>query len=199
MADNQLVTGPAQRQCGDCSLCCCVFVVPELNKLAGEWCCHCSSKGCSIYDSRPAVCANYECLWLHCPERVPEEFRPDRTGVVINEFAEADLPIIELHETYHGAADRICDRVQPARSQGLGILIYYDGQPHTAIPPILVSDADTTRWLDRFWKRLEERRRIGEAGAQQIQQQRRAQTHLLHRPTIRSDGTTPANDGQWKA
>jgi hypothetical protein len=101
-----------------------------------------------------------------------EDLRPDKTGVVLHEFAEPDLPFLELFETYRDAADKICDRLEPARSQGFGLLIYCDGEPHTAVPPILADDNAKARWLERFWQRLRERRQMSEAVARQIRQRR---------------------------
>ena len=53
------------RACGDCTLCCKVMAIEELAKPAGQWCRHCKpGRGCLIYDSRPAECSAFDCLWL---------------------------------------------------------------------------------------------------------------------------------------
>lgn len=77
--------------CGTCTLCCKIMGVPELHKLPGEWCQHVDpKKGCMIYDDRPQVCIDFECLWLQAQGRGDEnmlkkpELRPDRCkGVVV--------------------------------------------------------------------------------------------------------------------
>lgn len=63
-----------EHSCGECSLCC---IYPAIEKIQfaaegmpltgrkpyGKTCAHCTSKGCSVYEVRPPVCRNYECLW----------------------------------------------------------------------------------------------------------------------------------------
>ena len=76
--------------CGTCTACCKVFEIPVLDKRAGDWCEHCDiGKGCKIYDNRPAMCREFECLWLlsqrrSASERMPLELRPDKSKVVIS-------------------------------------------------------------------------------------------------------------------
>src|SRR5436305_14221849 len=42
------------RSCGDCTLCCKLLSITELEKPIGKWCPHCEiGKGCKIYDCRP--------------------------------------------------------------------------------------------------------------------------------------------------
>ena len=53
------------RHCGDCTLCCKIMAIEELDKPAGQWCHHCQpSRGCRIYDNRPPECRQFNCLWL---------------------------------------------------------------------------------------------------------------------------------------
>lgn len=73
--------------CGNCTLCCKVLAVPELEKPADVPCKH-IGKGCSIYEDRPQSCRDVECLWLLTRNRVmnvtmPASTRPDRCGVVV--------------------------------------------------------------------------------------------------------------------
>lgn len=66
------------RTCGSCTLCCKTVAVAELAKPAGAWCTHCRpSRGCSIYDARPAGCRDFHCEWLRS-EKLGPEWRPDR-------------------------------------------------------------------------------------------------------------------------
>jgi uncharacterized protein len=54
------------RQCGECSLCCKLPAINELNKPANTWCRHVDHDcgGCSIYQDRPSVCRGFTCGWL---------------------------------------------------------------------------------------------------------------------------------------
>ncbi len=79
------IFGPliAGRNCGDCSACCTYLRVEseEFQKPAGVTCQHCTAGGCDIYATRFPVCRVWHCLWKHIPS-LPEEARPDRSGVL---------------------------------------------------------------------------------------------------------------------
>jgi len=73
------------RECGECSLCCRLFPVPELNKPANIWCEHCQpGKGCTIYDRRPPICRGFACGWLL--GHMSDKWFPKRAGMVIKAF-----------------------------------------------------------------------------------------------------------------
>jgi hypothetical protein len=77
------VTG-GQRQCGNCSLCCKVLGVPELDKHKDDWCPHfAAGAGCSIYGNRPSSCRNFACRWLTDPAMGPE-WKPSVCKMVID-------------------------------------------------------------------------------------------------------------------
>lgn len=71
------------RSCGDCTVCCTLCYVPELDKGEGKKCKHCD-KGCVIYESRPKSCRNYKCEWLK--GELPDNMRPDKSGVMIEVY-----------------------------------------------------------------------------------------------------------------
>ena len=77
--------------CGSCTACCRAYAIPELEKPAGKWCEHCAiGKGCKIYEARPKMCLEYECLWLHSQgredprEQMVPEMRPDKCKVIFS-------------------------------------------------------------------------------------------------------------------
>jgi hypothetical protein len=78
------MTGP--NHCGTCNLCCKLLEIPVLEKPAEEWCTHCDrSRGCTIYEARPAPCRDFVCLWLGSqttPKPLPAALRPDRAGIL---------------------------------------------------------------------------------------------------------------------
>jgi hypothetical protein len=77
----------SQRDCGDCTICCWFFAVPETGKPTGQWCEHCTPEalggGCGIHASRPPSCRNFQCFWL-MEEGIPDDMRPDHCGVVVS-------------------------------------------------------------------------------------------------------------------
>ena len=72
------------RQCGDCSLCCKVLGIPELNKPKDSWCPHFEAGiGCRIYAERPGSCRNFVCRWLTDPMMGPE-WKPSVCKMVVD-------------------------------------------------------------------------------------------------------------------
>jgi hypothetical protein len=78
--DIELVPG---RECGECTVCCTVMAIdkPEIQKEAGVTCRHCLA-GCTIYETRPALCRDYYCGWRQLPI-LDDSWRPDRSGVFV--------------------------------------------------------------------------------------------------------------------
>ena len=76
----QLIPG---RDCGECTVCCEWPTInkPEIQKLSGSTCKHCTAKGCAIYETRYPVCRSYYCAWRTVDIFGPE-WRPDRSGVM---------------------------------------------------------------------------------------------------------------------
>jgi hypothetical protein len=82
------MTGPPiapGRACGECSLCCKLLHVVELEKPAGVWCdkCRPGHGGCSIYETRPSICRAYSCGWLMSAS-VGEEWYPLRSHMILS-------------------------------------------------------------------------------------------------------------------
>ena len=72
-----------KRVCEDCTLCCKVMAIDELEKPAGTWCQHCKAgSGCKIYAERPTECQTFNCLWL-IDERLGPHWKPNRSKVVL--------------------------------------------------------------------------------------------------------------------
>jgi hypothetical protein len=70
------------RECGECTVCCYVGAVPELNKPPHRSCRY-QGKGCSIYDQkhRPNICNVFQCAWLRGLGK--EGDSPDKSQVMI--------------------------------------------------------------------------------------------------------------------
>ena len=74
----------AQRQCGDCSLCCKVLGIPELDKPKDTWCPNfLAGAGCRIYADRPSSCRNFVCRWLSDAMMGPE-WKPSVCKMVVD-------------------------------------------------------------------------------------------------------------------
>tara|TARA_R100000664_G_scaffold21340_1_gene30668 strand:+ start:295 stop:663 length:369 start_codon:yes stop_codon:yes gene_type:complete len=68
-------------QCGKCTECCTPFSIPELRKPAGLRCMYLTDQGCSIYETRPQTCRDFQCAYLIL--NFPRKLRPDRAGFII--------------------------------------------------------------------------------------------------------------------
>jgi hypothetical protein len=99
---HDLVLGPAipARACGDCVACCEVLNIdePDMVKPAEQMCPHCTGKGCGVYDRRPQVCREWDCVWRRIGS-MPPETRPDRLDVLftIDRQAEPQTPFDRLY------------------------------------------------------------------------------------------------------
>ncbi len=71
------------RDCGDCTVCCVWPTInkPEIQKVSGSKCKHCTSGGCGIYEARFPVCRGFYCAW-RTVDIFDESWRPDKSGVL---------------------------------------------------------------------------------------------------------------------
>jgi hypothetical protein len=75
------VEKPKSRVCGDCTLCCKLLNIEEINKPANKWCPDCKiGEGCGVYETRPTPCRTFKCAWLG--NLLPESERPDTRGAL---------------------------------------------------------------------------------------------------------------------
>lgn len=78
------------KACGPCTFCCKVLEIEELKKPAGPFCPHCvAGGGCTTYETRPAVCRDFECLWKGDRGLSPV-LRPDKIGTLFMEDADSE-------------------------------------------------------------------------------------------------------------
>ena len=67
-------------------MCCKIFVVPELDKPAGQWCRHfAKGAGCTIHTTRPNLCRVYQCTWS-VVDFLDLAWRPDNAKFVMNSY-----------------------------------------------------------------------------------------------------------------
>lgn len=72
-----------RHKCGECTACCHIVPVKEIDVRAWQGCPHECATGCSIYAARPTSCKIWNCQWLAEPGW-DDKYRPDRCGVVVD-------------------------------------------------------------------------------------------------------------------
>lgn len=77
-----------KRECGDCTACCQGHLnanIHGIQMFKGRPC-HflgeCEGGGCTIYDQRPTLCQEYQCLWKITPT-LPEWMKPNKSDVIM--------------------------------------------------------------------------------------------------------------------
>jgi hypothetical protein len=76
----------AGRVCGECTACCTVLAISELQKPARWACDHVDCSGCGIYENRPQTCRDFQCAWLRDDIPGDASLRPDKLGVLFDFF-----------------------------------------------------------------------------------------------------------------
>ena len=94
-----------KRTCGECTVCCTVLAVTELNKGPYEKCAHEGAGCCAIYDQRPNSCRQLECLYLTDFLEGDERRRPDRLGIMFRHSDEQDV----FANRYYGQSFLVCN------------------------------------------------------------------------------------------
>jgi hypothetical protein len=73
------------RRCGECTMCCKVFPIPETGKADYENCPHLvPGVGCGIYETRPQTCRDFFCMWRF-DASLDEAWKPSNAGFVLHD------------------------------------------------------------------------------------------------------------------
>jgi hypothetical protein len=91
----------ADRNCGDCTLCCEGWLVNSAHGFdmwPGRKCQFVAiGDGCTIYDHRPETCQKYQCQWL-TDKRIPEWMKPNKIGTILKERELDGIKYLEVTE-----------------------------------------------------------------------------------------------------
>lgn len=118
MAEIQRQHHVAGRVCGDCTACCTILQVVELNKPINTPCPHCTAHNCAIYSSRPLTCRIWSCEWWLGRLGLTDGQRPDKLGLM---FAfDPDSPVIAYEVAPDAAkskkAVKVLNRIKSERT-----------------------------------------------------------------------------------
>ena len=160
------------RECSDCSLCCKVVPVPQLQKAQDEWCKHCAPAGvkkCLIFNTpeRPYACGAYQCMWTRHYDW-PEWLKPSRCRVVFERVndkimlgtGDAGLP-------NHWKQDaKFKQFLRKMAASGVAVVLRHGAEYHTFLPKGVSKDD--------VWKVLMEK-----------------YSEWLHQATLKTSPTSP--------
>lgn len=92
----RILSNKLQRSCGECTVCCTYFKIPEVNKPAWSDCKHICAEGCGIYETRPSPCQQFQCLYLAGNVEGDVGYRPDNLGVLLYTSNGDEVIIVEI-------------------------------------------------------------------------------------------------------
>ena len=92
-------------KCDGCTACCTLLPIEAINKPINTACQHCDL-GCTIYESRPQTCVDFECAYLQ-GKNLPLSLRPDKCGIIFIRranriFSGALMPDAEITDAARG-------------------------------------------------------------------------------------------------
>jgi hypothetical protein len=111
-------------ECGDCTVCCTLSVVKELNKKVGEECKLCKNNRCSIYKKRPQVCKDFECAYLQAGNNI--ELRPDKCGIMF--FKKSDRIFCGMLVPEGTVTDMAKGQIISFKKQGYSVILIKLGE-----------------------------------------------------------------------
>ena len=118
-----------ENKCGECTVCCTLSYVKELNKKPGETCKHCIEKtGCGIYEQRPQECKEFECAYLESGV-TNISLRPDNCNVMF--FKKSDRIFVGAVVPNKSVSDIARGQIESFKQQGYSVvMIKLFAKPH---------------------------------------------------------------------
>lgn len=105
----------SQRECGECTACCVLPRIPigedpdfpdgKPGYTPCQHLCSSLSRGCGIYDKRPQLCKDYQCLWRAGIIQGDDRRRPDNLGLMFTLDKHEGEGVIDAWELWPGAAE----------------------------------------------------------------------------------------------
>jgi hypothetical protein len=111
------------KECGGCTVCCCLCALIDLRKPGGMLCWHAEpGKGCKIYARRPGGCRPYRCGWL-AHDWLDEMLRPDRCGFLLDWTDDGKVVTVTLDHRRPVDADLLSRFLAQARQRWSVVLL----------------------------------------------------------------------------
>ncbi|HSS27459.1 MAG TPA: SEC-C metal-binding domain-containing protein [Usitatibacter sp.] len=145
------------RACGECTACCDGWVTGIINgheMYPGQPCHYRGDKCCSIYETRPKYpCRDFVCGWIKAGSPFPDDFRPDKLGVMVLLMKWREWDAYVLRSAGRDPDDALVAWMQ-ALSQRTGNPFFYerDGERFGYGPPEFQQEmAERVARGERLW------------------------------------------------
>lgn len=144
--------------CGGCTLCCDLLEVGFFCKPANTHCQHCIvGIGCTIWETRPAVCRHYMCLW-HANPKFPDSLRPDRCGALFEPVRNEKIIIVNVDPNrptvWNSLGSPVALLIRQFLIEGTAVVVIIGTEKHFILPEGMV-EKEVRDGLLREAKRLE--------------------------------------------
>lgn len=88
-------------ECGECSLCCWLSIIPTIGKPAATECKYYKvGVGCTVYEVRPNECKEFNCAYKQSP-KAHTDLRPDNCKVIFERISSHTI-LGTVHPDYPG-------------------------------------------------------------------------------------------------
>ena len=111
------------KNCDGCTECCYSLPINESEfvKQEGVMCTHCD-KGCTIYDTRPESCKEFNCVYL--VTNTDESLRPDKTNVIFEMiYTKIYLALVRKEFLDSWRTKLITDYINKLNEEGISVVV----------------------------------------------------------------------------
>lgn len=132
------------RKCGDCTLCCILFPVPEVSEEINKACQFCTTK-CTIYDKRPQACKDFNCAWLLDEELFPEKLQPHKCNVIFERIPNTNIynGLIHFEDLDVWKNKNVRNQIAEMNIKGFSVIISsYTDTPNRIFPSFGLSEKE---------------------------------------------------------
>ena len=109
-------------ECGECTLCCKLLHIPDMNSPVGVYCAGCDPNvGCNIYDKRPEECRTFQCSWSQM-EKAHIDLKPENCGVIFEKVNDT-LMFGSIDGNLKDMSDLIKSQIKSFGKEGFSVMM----------------------------------------------------------------------------
>ncbi len=124
------------KTCGECTLCCELLPIGEINKSPNTLCKDCTlNKGCNIYNNRPESCKNFNCSYLTSDD-MGESLKPNICNIIFEVVTDTiHLGLVHYNHLDAWKNKQVQDYVQTLNDKGISVIISSFTNSHKMVKP----------------------------------------------------------------